>query len=140
MKPIKFLPILCILLSFSVPVINAQEEEEGTYSFFMPVEVEFELWCGDVFIDFIDGVYAEAHFRVHYCDGSMIWMKFTTHGTFQFKGVTYEVSGKSNKLDEDIQEGHYNVKGDDGSHYVGIFTTSDWLHEFTFSKALCVGN
>ena len=75
MKILKFLTILCIILSCSVTVINAQEEEIGTVSYCMPVEVELQLWCDGVYFDFIDDVYAEAHVRVHYDDGNVIWMK-----------------------------------------------------------------
>lgn len=78
--------------------------------------------------------------RVHYNDGNVIWMKATVHGTFLFKGVTYEIYGKTNLIDGDIQEAHYNLKRDDGSHYVGILTVSDKTKIFTFSKALCHGN
>lgn len=72
----------------------------------------------------------------------MIWMKATVHGTFLFKGVTYEINGKTNviELPDDIQEAHYNLIGNDGSHYVGIVTVNDHTHTFTFSKALCPGN
>jgi hypothetical protein len=121
-------------------VVNAQEEEKGTVSYCMPVEVELELWCDGIYIDFMHDVYAEVHLRVHYEDGNVIWTKATVHGTFLFKGVTYQINGKTNLITEDIQEAHYNLKGNDGSHYVGILTADDHLHTFTFSKALCPGN
>jgi len=140
MKTLKCLTILCIILSCSVKAVNAQEEEQGTVSFFQPVEVVLELWCEGVYVDFIHDVYVEAHARVHYDNGDVTWMKATVHGNFLFNGVTYEINGKTTLIAEDIQEAHYELKGDDGSHYVGILTADDNLHTFTFSKALCPGN
>ena len=142
MKTLKILIALCIMLGFTTNTLNAQEKANGTVSYSMDVEVALELWCEGIYIDFIHDVYVEAHARVHYNDGNVIWMKATVNGTFLFKGVTYEINGKTNviELPDDIQEAHYNLKGNDGSHYVGIVTVNDHTHSFTFSKALCPGN
>ena len=140
MKTLKILIALCIMLGFTTNTLNAQEKANGTVSYSMDVEVALELWCEGIYIDFIHDVYVEAHARVHYDNGDVTWMKATVHGNFLFNGVTYEINGKTTLIAEDIQEAHYELKGDDGSHYVGILTADDNLHTFTFSKALCPGN
>lgn len=140
MKSLKILFVLFMMLCFGTYNVNAQEKKNGTFSNYMPVEFALELWCNGSYVDFIDGFDVDAKLIVHYNDGNVIWMKATVHDTFKFKGVTYKISGKTTIIEEDIQEAHYNLKGDDGSHYVGIFTVSDKTGEFTFSKALCPGN
>ena len=141
MKTLKVLIALWITLSFSANLANAQEKENGTVSYYMPLEFNFELWCGDVFIDFIHDIYVEGHVVVHYKNGERIWMKITACETFMFNGVTYEFNGLSEIVEEDIQEVHYNVKGDDGSHYVGSVTIIEGNPTtWTFSKAMCPGN
>ena len=142
MKSLKILFMLFIVIGFTTNPVKAQEKENGTVSYSMDVEVALELWCDGIYIDFINDVYVEAHARVHYNNGNVIWMKATVHGTFLFKGVTYEINGKTSviELPNDIQEAHYNLKGNDGSHYVGNVTVNDHTHTFTFSKALCPVN
>jgi len=140
MKALKFFIVLCIMLCFATFNVNAQEKKNGTVSDCISVPVVLELWCDGSFVGFINNVWADAHMRVHYNDGNKIWMKITVHSTFLFNGVNYEINGKTDIIDEDIQEAHYEIKGDDGSHYVGIVTVSDKTGEFTFSKALCPGN
>jgi len=145
MKTLKILFALIIFWSFSASLTNAQEMKNGTDSYYIPnVPVFLELRCGDTVIDLINlpSSNVEARMIEHWRNDVMIWAKFMVYGTVEFKGVTYEMDGLVKLTDEDFntQVAHYNVKGDDGSHYVGIFSITDGTATFIFSKALCPGN
>lgn len=129
------LGLFLILTGFS----SAQENR--TITFIGQAEVILPLYCGDAFVDNIEGEYADAHFRYHYENGKITWRILTLKGSVQSKeGVIFEITAYSTYRNYPIQEAHYNLKGNDGSHYVGSLTYNILTNVFSFSKAKCVGN
>lgn len=55
------------------------------------------------------------------------------------RGITFEITALSMFRKWPVQEAHYNLKGDDGSHYVGSLTYNNENERFTFGKAICTG-
>lgn len=139
MKPFKFSIVLCIILSFTAAVTKAQEN--GTISYMNVAEVILPLYCGNVPVDRISDNWVEAHFRIHFEDGLIKWRILSLKGHVQSEGgITFEITALSMFRKWPVQEAHYNLKGDDGSHYVGSLTYNNDTDKFTFGKAICTGN
>ena len=139
MKILKIFAVVFIILNFSAFIVKAQEK--GTVSYKDDAEVILPLFCGDRQVDNIINNYVEAHFRVHFENGVPIWRILSLKGTvISEKGVTFEITAYSKFWSYPVQEAHYNLKGDDGSHYVGSLTYNNVTRIFTFSKAICPGN
>jgi hypothetical protein len=137
MKILKIFAVGYIIFNFSVLVAKAQEN--GTVSYIDDTEVILPLFCREVQVDNISDNCVEAHFRVHFEDGVPIWRILFLKGTVISKeGVTFEITAYSKFWNYPVQEAHYNLKGNDGSHYVGSLTYENGI--FSFSKAICPGN
>ena len=137
MKILKIFAVVFIILNFSAFIVKAQEK--GTVSYKDDTEVILPLFCGDRQVDNIINNWVEAHFRVHFENGVPIWRILSLKGTvISEKGVTFEITAYSKFWDYPVQEAHYNLKGVDGSHFVGSLTYEN--RTFTFSKAICPGN
>jgi hypothetical protein len=138
MKAVKIFIVISILLSCLTAIAKAQENK--TVSLRMNAEVILQLYCEDILVDNICDTWTEAHFIYHYKDGVIIWRIITINDVAQSEGgISYEITGCSKFWEWPVQEVHYNVKGEDGSHFVGILTYNNQTEQFTVGKALCVG-
>ena len=138
MKKLLLISGLCLIVW---GFCNAQDNK--SISSIKPVEGAVLLYCGGDLVDLIlihfDTV--DSHFIEHYTNGVRTWFIIITKMVIQSEsGVNYKGSGFTKYWVYPDATVHYQINGDDGSHYIGSFSLNDETDEIEFSKAICTGN
>ena len=112
----KTLFLLCLFLGIGFTQLSAQSEV---------VELTWDYWnpcfCDGEQVDYVIGT-AEGHCVFHYDnDGNLVWGNYKVRGEGTNEdGETFKIKEKD-KFDfvSGIMTFHYNLKGDEGTHYIG---------------------
>ena len=137
----KTLFLLCLLLGFGFTQLSAQ-----SVNYTMEWEYWTPIYCGGVQVDYVTGT-ATAHVVEHYTDGELVWLKMHSCGEVTSEsGEVFTIHNDQTK--EDMTEGictyHFNLDGEDGTHYIGSFTW-DWINDpymenMVIEQSVCIGN
>lgn len=136
--------LACLLMGIAVSQLSAQNGKNGTgavsgfdvwdgYSIDVPVE------CNDLAVDRLVGK-VDFHFvlfnKLGEFTGANVWYSGEVKSD-----VTNEVFSVSDHWRFDFANmpgsGHFNLKGDLGTHYIVFYTFDFESEQFTFVKAIC---
>jgi hypothetical protein len=141
MKTKAFL-LLCMFLVIRLNQLSAQSSEfTGTFDYWQPV------YCNGVQIDYLTGTTTYSGIE-HYKNGVAIFQNYHNRGEVT-STITKEVfnvieTDKVFQLDQNSNftfcTWHFNLKGDQGSHYLGSMTWDLITGTMTVDKFVCVDN
>jgi hypothetical protein len=151
MKTKKFL-LLCLLLGIGMTQLSAQN---GKNTHDTKSERVVVVWpgywqpiiCDGAEVDNLTGtvtVYAEYHYK----DGIPIWASYHSIGEAKSEKTGEVFTVKENDFKQYTVQGewprfftvHFNLKGDQGSHYIGTVTYDNFTGDMSVIKFICNGN
>ncbi|MCD4723681.1 MAG: hypothetical protein K8R63_02475 [Bacteroidales bacterium] len=133
--------LACLFLGIGFTQLSAQSiVVNTTWDYWCPI------YCDGVQVDYLTGT-AIAHCVFHYdANGDLVWGNYTIRGEATSTNTDEDFSIKEkDKYDSSgIITWHYNLKGNDGSHYIGSFewdmiNDPDMLN-LTINNAVCLSN
>ena len=149
MKTKTFL-LLCLLSGIGLTWLSAQPVVEGTKSIILCVD-GYPYWqpiyCNGEQIDYFTGT-TSIHQVLHYVNGVPVFainnVKGEATGENSDEVFTVKENGLNNIVGQGISTWHFNLIGNQGSHYIGTMTW-DWMNDplgehLIVDKAICVEN
>jgi hypothetical protein len=136
--------LICFFLGIGLTQLSAQKGKNGngavvTDFIWDGYYIDIPVVCGEALVDRIVGI-ASSHLISFYVDGIKVGEKekFSGQVTNSRTGEIFEIKDIYISDFEDMGgNGHWNLNGDQGSHYI-IFYSYDWGSDsFTFLKANC---
>jgi hypothetical protein len=134
--------LVCLIMGIGLTQLSAQSVKfTGTFDYWQPV------YCNGVQIDWLTGTTIYSGIE-HYKDGVAIFQNYHNRGEVA-SGITHEVfkvieTDKVFQLDQNSNFTtciwHTNLKGDQGSHYLGTMTWDLITNIITVDKFVCVDN
>jgi hypothetical protein len=139
--------LLCLLLGMASTQLSAQNSMNGTGS--QPVKwvwdtyyIDIPINCNEAVVDRLWGS-VTVHQIDHYKNGVIIWAKeqFDGEATSQKTGEVFKVKDifEIDAITWEM-EGHCNLIGSYGTHYILSYIYYSLTDTFEFVKATCPGN
>jgi len=133
----KTILLLCLFLGTGLTQTSAQATRSAQYKaelgYYTPV------FCGDEMVDYLEGV-VMFHVIDHYKNGNWQWEIAQAKGEATgLYGEVFQLT-ETDKLWLPVQGlllWHFNLKGNEGNHYIGTLTYSYITGEMVVRKTVC---
>ena len=140
MKTKNIFLIVCILAGTALLPLSAQKNDTSSDAFWVQsVYYYTPVRCDGAFVDWVEGEF-KIHVVNHYKDGVWIFQRLQISGvgTGYLSGETFKFKMKEKYSDvTGMDTWHYNLKGDEGSHFIGSMTYDYSTGSFTVNKTVC---
>jgi len=139
MKTKNMLLILCLFGGALLQPLSAQKNDNSSDAFWVESYYYTPVRCDGEFVDWVEGVFT-IHVVNHYKDGVWIFQRLMIKGigTGYLSGETFKFNYNEKYSNvTGICTWHYNLKGDDGDHYIGSMTWDYNTSTMTVNKTVC---
>lgn len=138
----KFLFIsMCLIMGIALGTTSAQEKAKKTEQGWIESTYWCPVFCDDVLVDVLSGGYIRLHYVYHSNPGKKIWEIDQIKGevTSSLTGETFRIRevDKYTFVDSWFLTWHYNLIGDQGTHYIGTLTYDYATGELAVVKTVC---
>jgi len=140
MKKILFLIGMCLVMGLFTVQLNAQKTSPKTIQGWATGTYYGPVFCDGEMVDYLEGGTLRIHYVVKYKDGMFQWE------IDQLKGQVTSVTGETFRIRETDHTyfkdhwyvtWHYNLIGDQGTHYTGTLTWSYFDQEYIIGNTTC---
>ena len=139
----KTLLLFCLLLGIGLTQLSAQNGKNGTGT------IVGEKIATDPYPVLFNGTQTDLlegtiifHYQMHFKDGVFIFAHARGIGEFvsQKTGEKFIVMEKDPKFTDGLDFGlvHFNMRGNNGTHYIFIYRLDYYTWEWSFVKATCI--
>lgn len=137
----KSLLMICALLCISFTQINAQDNPNAAIQFWAQGTYWTPVFCGGEMVDNLEGGTIRVHVVYRYKNGNFFKEIDQIKGevTSDKTGEVFQIREIDKTYKEDVWyvTWHYNLIGNQGSHYIGTITYNYSNGAITFDNTVC---